>query len=63
LPTDAEKIHPDPEAYNQFVLDQQAVKRRGSHQDFAHSVMFLLDKKSGFVSGHNLFVDGGWVLQ
>src|SRR3546814_7871130 len=29
FPTDAEKIHPDPDGYPRFVLDHQAVKRRG----------------------------------
>ena len=29
FPTDAEKIHPDPEGYNRWVLDQQSIKRRG----------------------------------
>lgn len=61
--TDAEKIHPDPAGYNQHVLDSQAVKRRGEPADFAHAVMFLLDRRSGFVTGQNLTVDGGWVMQ
>ena len=29
FPTDAEKIHPDPDGYTRYVLDHQAVKRRG----------------------------------
>ena len=33
FPTDAEKIHPDPEGYTRFVLERQAVKRRGVPDD------------------------------
>ena len=29
FPTDAEKIHPDPNGDNSFILDRQSVKRRG----------------------------------
>ncbi len=41
FPTDAEKIHPDPEGYTKFVLEHQAVKRRGSSRDIASALMFL----------------------
>jgi 3-oxoacyl-[acyl-carrier protein] reductase len=61
--TDAEKIHPNPEEYNQFVLDQQALKRRGKPADFANLVMFLISEESGFITGQNIRVDGGWVTQ
>lgn len=61
--TDAEKIHANPEEYNQFVLDQQALKRRGTSEDFGNLVMFLASKESGFITGQNIRVDGGWVTQ
>src|SRR3546814_5471438 len=41
FPTDAEKIHPDPEGYTRFVLDHQAVKRRGTPDDIAEALAFL----------------------
>ena len=41
FPTAAEAIHPDLPAYNQFILDQQAVKRRGEPADIANAVLFL----------------------
>ena len=41
FPTDAEKIHPDPEGYTRFVLDHQAVKRRGRPDDIAQALLFL----------------------
>jgi 3-oxoacyl-[acyl-carrier protein] reductase len=63
LPTDAEKIHPDPEAYARFVLDHQAVKRRGDAGDIANTLMFFASEQAGFITGQSLNVDGGWVMQ
>lgn len=62
FPTDAEKIHPDPEGYTKFVLEHQAVKRRGSSQDIASALMFLASDEAGFITGQTLNVDGGWVM-
>src|SRR4029077_13174179 len=58
IPTDAEKIHPDPEGYTRFVLDHQALKRRGSPQDIASALLFFASDASGFVTGQVLNVDG-----
>ena len=63
FPTDAEKIHPDPEAYTRFVLDHQALKRRGRPEDIAQALLFLCSDRSGFITGQTLNVDGGWVMQ
>ncbi|WP_027135666.1 SDR family NAD(P)-dependent oxidoreductase [Geminicoccus roseus] len=60
FPTDAEKIHPDPEGYNRFILERQAIKRRGHPRDIAHALMFLASEEAGFVTGQTLNVDGGW---
>ena len=62
FPTDAEKIHPDPEGYTAMVLERQAVKRRGAAQDIANALMFFASDASGFVTGQTLNVDGGWVM-
>lgn len=62
FPTDAEKIHPDPEGYNRFVLDHQALKRRGSPTDIANVMMFLASDMASFVTGQTINVDGGWVM-
>jgi 3-oxoacyl-[acyl-carrier protein] reductase len=62
FPTDAEKIHPDPEGYTRFVLDHQAVKRRGSPADIAATLAFLASDEAGFITGQTLNVDGGWVM-
>ncbi|WP_198670692.1 SDR family NAD(P)-dependent oxidoreductase [Oceanicella sp. SM1341] len=62
FPTDAEKIHPDPEGYTRFVLDHQAVKRRGAPEDIANALLFLASDAAGFITGQTLNVDGGWVM-
>ena len=62
FPTDAEKIHPDPEGYTRFVLDHQALKRRGHPQDIASALLFFASDRSGFVTGQVLNVDGGWIM-
>jgi 3-oxoacyl-[acyl-carrier protein] reductase len=62
FPTDAEKIQGDPAAYNQFCLDSQAIKRRGAPADITNALMFFTSRESGFITGQNLNVDGGWVM-
>jgi 3-oxoacyl-[acyl-carrier protein] reductase len=60
FPTDAEKIHPDPEGYTRHVLDHQAVQRRGEPADIANALIFFASEGSGFITGQTLNVDGGW---
>ena len=62
FPTAAEAIHGDPEAYNAFVLGQQAVKRRGKPEDVAAAVLFFSAPEASFITGQLLCVDGGWVM-
>jgi NAD(P)-dependent dehydrogenase (short-subunit alcohol dehydrogenase family) len=62
FPTDAEKIHPDPEGYNQFVLDNQAIKRRGTVDDIGNLVVFLAGDTASFITGQLIQIDGGWVM-
>jgi 3-oxoacyl-[acyl-carrier protein] reductase len=62
FPTDAEKIHPDPEGYTRFVLESQALKRRGTPEDIGNLVTFLAGDASSFVTGQMVAIDGGWVM-
>jgi NAD(P)-dependent dehydrogenase (short-subunit alcohol dehydrogenase family) len=62
FPTDAEKIHPNPEEYTKWIFDHQAVKRRGHPLDVANCLLFLISEESGFITGQTINVDGGWVM-
>lgn len=48
------------ETYEQFLLDHQALKFRGSPEDVARSLLFLVSDDARFITGQNLVVDGGW---
>jgi NAD(P)-dependent dehydrogenase (short-subunit alcohol dehydrogenase family) len=62
FPTDAEKIHPDPEGYNRWVLEQQCLQRRGAPDDIGNLVVFLASDASTFITGQTVAIDGGWAM-
>jgi NAD(P)-dependent dehydrogenase (short-subunit alcohol dehydrogenase family) len=62
FPTDAEKIHPNPDEYNQWILDQQSLKRRGAPEDIGNLVVFLASDASSFLTGQVIELDGGWFM-
>jgi NAD(P)-dependent dehydrogenase (short-subunit alcohol dehydrogenase family) len=63
IPTDAEKVHPDPAGYARWVLEHQSLQRRGTPSDVADAVLFLLSDRARFVTGQNLHVNGGWLME
>ena len=62
FPTAAEKIHPDPEGYNRWILDQQSLKRRGTPEDVGNLAVFLASDASSFITGQLVEIDGGWMM-
>jgi NAD(P)-dependent dehydrogenase (short-subunit alcohol dehydrogenase family) len=62
FPTDAEKIHPDPESYTRFILERQSLKRRGAPADIGNLVTFLASDAASFITGQMIGIDGGWVM-
>ncbi len=62
FPTAAERIHPDLEAYNRHVLEQQCIKRRGRPEDIGQLVAFLASERASFITGQTVVIDGGWVM-
>ena len=62
FPTDAEKIHPDPEEYTRWILEQQSLKRRGTPDDIGNLAVFLASDASSFITGQVIEIDGGWFM-
>jgi 3-oxoacyl-[acyl-carrier protein] reductase len=62
FPTDAEKIHPNPDEYTQYVLDNQSLKRRGTPDDIGNLAVFLSSDGASFITGQLVQIDGGWVM-
>ena len=62
FPTAAEAIHPNPEEYKRWVLDQQSIKRRGTPEDIGALVAFLAGDGASFITGQTIMIDGGWAM-
>lgn len=62
FPTDAEKIHPDPEGYTKAILEAQSIKRRGTPADVGNLVAFLASDAASFITGQLIEIDGGWMM-
>jgi 3-oxoacyl-[acyl-carrier protein] reductase len=62
FPTDAERVHPDQEALNRRILEQQSLKRRGAPEDVGNLAAFLASDAASFITGQTIMIDGGWAM-
>jgi 3-oxoacyl-[acyl-carrier protein] reductase len=62
FPTDAERVHPDQEALNRRIIEQQSLKRRGAPEDVGNLAAFLASDEASFITGQTIMIDGGWAM-
>jgi NAD(P)-dependent dehydrogenase (short-subunit alcohol dehydrogenase family) len=55
--------YPDPAAQQQAVEQRQVMKRIGRPEDIGQAAAFLASDEAGFITGAQLFVDGGLTAQ
>ncbi len=57
-----DRANPPDAPRTQAIIDAVPVKRVGTPDDVAHAVSYLLDERSGFVTGQVLYVCGGMTV-
>ena len=57
-----DKANPPDAPRTQAIIDAVPVKRVGTPEDIAHAASYLLDARSGFVTGQVLYVCGGMTV-
>ncbi len=55
-----EKLYQDPERHSK-IIGRVAIKRWGKPEDLKGAVVYLASKASDYVTGHVLYVDGGYL--
>lgn len=56
------RANPPEAPRTQEIIDAVPVQRMGTPEDVAHAVSYLLDARSGFVTGQTLYVCGGMTV-
>lgn len=51
------------EKFYNHVIQKTPMRRLGDPEEIAAAVLYLSSDEANFVTGHTLFVDGGWVAQ
>ncbi|KAJ1448454.1 hypothetical protein M885DRAFT_539094 [Pelagophyceae sp. CCMP2097] len=54
---------PSADALAKQKLGQTAMKRLGSFREVVQTVAFLLSTQSGYTTGTNMVIDGGWIMR
>ncbi|MFB2830719.1 SDR family NAD(P)-dependent oxidoreductase [Aeromonas jandaei] len=49
--------------YNDWVLNNQSLKNRGEPEDIGDLVVFLSSQHSKFITGQNIHINGGWLME
>ena len=57
-----DKANPADAPRTQAIIQSVPVKRVGTPEDVAHAVAYMLDERSGFVTGQTLYVCGGMTV-
>ncbi|MBA4222541.1 MAG: oxidoreductase [Methylobacterium sp.] len=60
-PLTADRIDNDP-AFRRQMVETTPFPRVGTPDDIAAAVHFLASEDAGFIAGHTLVVDGGWLV-
>ncbi|MBI4439707.1 glucose 1-dehydrogenase [Candidatus Woesearchaeota archaeon] len=61
--TDMTKSMLDDKPTRKSLMDNTPVGRFGTPEDIGNAAVFLALDASGFITGHNLVVDGGWTAR
>lgn len=56
------QANPDDSPRTRAIIESVPVQRMGSPEDVSHAVSYLLDSRSGFVTGQTLYVCGGMTV-
>jgi NAD(P)-dependent dehydrogenase (short-subunit alcohol dehydrogenase family) len=51
------------EEVRKFLLERVPLGRFAEPTDIADLVLFLASEHSSYITGQNIFVDGGWTIQ
>ena len=65
IPSDAEqRVFGDKwQEYNDWVIERQSLKFRGEAEDISNIILFLASNTGKFITGQNIHVNGGWLME
>jgi len=58
--TDLNRTLAEDESFSAWVKSEVPLQRWGEIQEIANAVVFLASDKASYISGHTIYVDGGW---